>query len=176
MGKRSSFKRLEKDKYMTWDESAVKPLIHHLPVGTKYAEPCCGDMSLARNLGRHGMVCGYAADIDPPQDYPDIPGLDAMKLSADDIAECDYIITNPPWTRDVLHPMIDHFRKLKPTWLLFDADWMHTKQSALYMPYCWKIISVGRVKWIPNTKMTGKDNVCWYLFGDGIRATIFVGR
>ena len=47
--------------------------------------------------------------------------------------QCEYIITNPPWNRKILHPMIEHFADFKPTWLLFDADWMHTKQSTPYL-------------------------------------------
>ena len=62
------------------------------------------------------------------------------------------------------HPLIDALPRLAPTWLLFDADWMHTRQSAPLMHYCRKIVSVGRVKWIPGSKMTGKDNCAWYLF------------
>jgi len=176
MGKRSNFKRRKNDQYMTWDERAVKPLIPHLPMGAVYAEPCCGDMSLAKNLGKYGLVCGYASDIEPSAQCPESSSVDAMTLSDDDISKCDYIITNPPWTREILHPMLDHFRKMKPTWLLFDADWAHTKQSKQYMPYCWKIVSVGRVRWIPNSAMDGKDNVCWYQFGDEERETIFIGR
>jgi len=168
MGKRSEFKRRKNDAYMTWDKRAVLPLVPHIPVGARYAEPCCGDGSLITNLSSHGLICNYSGDI--------ATGQDAMALSDYNIQDCDYVITNPPWTRAILHPMIDHFRKLKPTWLLFDADWMHTKQAKPYMPYCWKIASVGRVRWIPDSKMDGKDNVCWYLFGDGVRATIFVGR
>jgi hypothetical protein len=75
-----------------------------------------------------------------------------------------HIITNPPWDRKILHPMITLFSALRPTWLLFDADWMHTKQSTEFQPYLRKIVSVGRVKWIPDSKMTGKDNCAWYLF------------
>lgn len=41
---------------------------------------------------------------------------------------------------------------------------MHTRQSAPLMHNCRKIVSVGRVKWIPGSKMTGKDNCAWYLF------------
>ena len=89
----------------------------------------------------------------------------------------DCIITNPPWSRDVLHPMITHFAAQGPTWLLFDADWMHTKQSAPYMPLLRKIVSVGRVKWIPDSPFTGKDNACWYLFDAATdSAAQFVGR
>ena len=45
--------------------------------------------------------------------------------------------------------MIEHFKSLKPTWLLFDADWMHTRQSVhlyemmKYIKYCSMIVSVG---------------------------------
>jgi hypothetical protein len=54
---------------------------------------------------------------------------------------------------------------------------MHTKQSAPFMPYLRKIVSVGRVKWIPDSKMTGKDNCAWYLFDqNGTGQTEFYGR
>ena len=96
------------------------------------------------------------------------------------LRDADHIITNPPWDRKILHPMIEHFASMRPTWLLFDADWMHTKQSTPYMDYCQKIVSVGRVKWIPDSKMTGKDNCAWYLFDQdptlAHEATKFYGR
>ena len=88
--------------------------------------------------------------------------------------ESGYIITNPPWDRTMLHPMIEHFTKLRPTWLLFDADWAHTKQSAPYMKKCAEIVSVGRIKWFGN--MTGKDNCAWYLFYNNEVETTFYGR
>ena len=60
--------------------------------------------------------------------------------------------------------MIEHFADFKPTWLLFDADWIHTKQSIPYLTMLKKVVSIGRVKWIEGTKSVGKDNCCWYLF------------
>jgi hypothetical protein len=61
--------------------------------------------------------------------------------------------------------MIEHFSNLRPTWLLFDADWMHTEQSSdLIRNRLVKIVSIGRVKWIEDSAGTGKDNCCWYLF------------
>ena len=86
----------------------------------------------------------------------DIIKKDALTSSSS--TNIDYFITNPPWTRDILHPLIINLSNQRPTWLLFDADWMHTKQSREYMERCIKIISVGRLKWIPDSKMTGKDN------------------
>ncbi|WP_456389017.1 hypothetical protein [Profundibacter sp.] len=98
-------------------------------------------------------------------------------MSESDISGADLIITNPPWDRKILHPMIEHFSALRPTWLLFDADWVHTRQSAPFMPWLHKIVSVGRVKWIPDSKMTGKDNCAWHLFDQHTTGqTVFVGR
>ena len=79
--------------------------------------------------------------------------------------DTDLIITNPPWSREVLHDTIMHLSAIRPTWLVvlcrLDA---HDTSYSEYLPYCQKIQSVGRVKWFPETPHTGKDNVCWYLF------------
>lgn len=172
MGKRSNFERVDRDWYPTPYE-AVVPLLPHLPCGFRYVEPCCGDGALINHLGGNG--CQFFSDIDPKMPYAAC--MDFERLEYDHVRGADYIITNPPWDRKILHPMIEHFCNLKPTWLLFDADWMHTRQSAPYMKWLVKIVSVGRVKWIPDSKMTGKDNCAWYLFDawhDGV--TEFVGR
>jgi hypothetical protein len=88
-----------------------------------------------------------------------------------------FAITNPPWDRKILHPLIDNFLGICPTWLLFDADWMHTKQSATFMTYCKTVVSVGRVKWIEGSKSQGKDNCAWYLFDySSEEQTRFYGR
>lgn len=114
-----------------------------------------------------------ASDIEPRGE--DVREQDA--LAALWVGIADYIITNPPWDRTILHPMINHFAHQGPTWLLFDADWMHTRQSAPFTPYLRKIVSVGRVKWIPDSPFTGKDNCCWYLFDQTTdRPAQFVGR
>lgn len=180
MGKRSDFARRPQDAYDTPPE-AVAPLIPHLPesrhnrFGVKYAEPCAGDGALIRAMHEYGIRCVYAGDSQPRADW--ITKRGARQWKGEGLSDRDFIITNPPWTRTILHPMIEHFSDMRPTWLLFDADWMHTRQAA---PYLWrlrKIVSVGRVKWIPDSPHTGKDNCCWYLFdarGEG--PTEFVGR
>lgn len=171
MGKRSNFERNPRDFYRT-PFAAVTPLLPYLH-GRTFAEPCAGDGYLINHLELLGMKCVHASDIEPQK--LDIDAMDALNFTAPDHA--DYIITNPPWDRKLLHPMIEHFRKQRPTWLLFDADWMHTLQAAPYLPYCHVIVSVGRVKWIPDSKMTGKDNCCWYLFDNHIAFnTVFKGR
>lgn len=139
---------------------AVYPLLPHLLPGTRFAEPCAGNGALVVWLEAAGMRCTDKSDIDP-QAWS-VANLDAFDFVPG--LHTEMIITNPPWDRKVLHPMIEHFSYWKPTWLLFDADWMHTKQAAPYLRYCRKIVSVGRVKWIPDSKMTGKDNCAWYLF------------
>lgn len=175
MGKRSSFERIPRDFYPT-PESAVLPLLPHLAAGTWFCEPCAGDGALVRHLEQAGHCCTYASDIEPR-------GQSIARLDAADLTEkhqwmrWDVIITNPPWSRDILHPLISHLSALKPTWLLFDADWMHTKQAGPFMPLLRKIVSVGRVKWIPDSPFTGKDNCCWYFFDANSQAPAeFVGR
>ena len=76
----------------------------------------------------------------------------------------DFIITNPPWTRRILHPMIERFRNIRPTWLLFDGDWMFTKQAKPYLDYCAKIVPTPRIKWIEDSPYSAKDNTAWFMF------------
>lgn len=175
VGKRSSFERRERDFYPTPLE-AVLPLLPHLPTTVAFAEPCAGDGSLIRHLESFGHRCGFASDIEPLDD--EIECRDAMTINRQDLGlSWSVIITNPPWSRDVLHPMITHLSRLGPTWLLFDADWLHTRQSAPYLRILHKVVSVGRVKWIPDSKMTGKDNCAWYLFdARPAENTLFFGR
>lgn len=182
MGKRSDFARVERDFYPT-PIKAVEPLIDHLPMREfMFVEPCAGDGRLIKHIWDltegHG-VCGFASDIEPAgsnvSDSP-IKRKDALSLLFTDI-RVDFCITNPPWERKFLHEFIEWYVPQMPTWLLFDADWMHTKQSAMYMTYCKKVVSVGRVKWIEGSKSVGKDNCCWYLFDyDHKGPTEFCGR
>lgn len=161
MGKRSDFERNPRDFYPTPLE-AVVPLIPHLHYAGSFAEPCAGDGSLIRHVEELDkyIACALAWDIEPQANW--IEKRDAFELRDMDSFDC--IITNPPWSRDVLHLMIDHFRNIAPTWLLIDADWAYTKQAKPYLKYCSDIVVVGRVKWIPESKMTGKDNCAWYQF------------
>lgn len=176
MGKRSAFERIPRDFYPT-PESAVLPLLPHLSAVSLFIEPCYGDGALADALRKHGHYCIGAADIEKRKEH--VSELDARK--AEYLHRVNFtpncFITNPPWSRDVLHPIIHNLSRQLQTWLLFDADWMHTRQSAPFMPYLRKIVSVGRVKWIPDSPFTGKDNCCWYLFDQTSEAPAqFVGR
>ena len=170
MGKRSDFERKPRDFYPTPME-AVEPLLPHLPEDFLFAEPCAGNGALIKHLETKG-ICMWASDIEPQA--KGICECDYSDIGFDELIESEYVITNPPWDRKILHPMIEYFAPRIRTWLLFDADWMHTKQSAPYMKMCSKIVSVGRIKWFGN--MTGKDNCVWYLFDRKVNNTIFYGR
>jgi hypothetical protein len=173
MGKRSDFVRRPRDFYATPRE-AVLPLLPFLPKKVLFDEPCCGDGALACVLEEEGHSCASATDI-APQGYGDVG--DAMALT-----QCfgSMFITNPPWDRAILHAIIERLSPLAPTWLLIDAPWMHTKQAAPYLRHCDKIVSIGRVKWIPGSACGGKDDCCWYLFSGERRAAahapLFFGR
>lgn len=171
VGKRSDFVRRERDWYPTPRE-AVVPLLAHLAPRTIFIEPCAGDGRLIEHLRAEGHRCAMAYDIEPQAS--NIFEADARDLS-DDFADC--YITNPPWKRSTLHAIIENLSCRLPTWLLFDADWMHTRQSAQLIPHLRKIVSVGRVKWIPDSPFTGKDNCAWHLFDQTSEAPAqFIGR
>ena len=179
MAKRTLVKKIrhKADKYYT-PERPVRPLIPHLPDEFTFFEPCAGDGRLARHIcAMHpGARCVGMMDIEP--DHEDVRMGDALRLQPEMVAEADFIITNPPWSRGILHALIPRFSRLKPTWLLYDADWMHTGQSEPYLQYLRAIVSVGRVRWFEDSKMDGKDNVAWYRFGEprDNNKTIFIGR
>jgi hypothetical protein len=154
MGKRSSgFERIPRDFYPT-PAPAVPPLIPHLRGVRTFAEPCCGDGALVRHLESHGLRCTYQGDI--------ADGRDALTIT--DYGDAHVIITNPPYTRPLMHALIEHFTRILPTWLLLESDWAYTKQAAPFMPCCSDIVSVGRLRWIEGTKMSSKDNFGWYRF------------
>lgn len=171
MGKRSEFKRVARDAYDT-PPGVVVPLIPFLRHGAMFSEPCAGNGSLIRALHVHGFQCQDAMDIEP-RDW-EIRRGDAL---ADDLGHPEQFITNSPWHRKILHPLIERLSDIAPAWLLFDADWVHTKQAIPYLPRLRCIVSVGRVIWIPGTKMTGKDNCAWHLFTrPSDEPTVFHGR
>ena len=119
-----------------------------------FAEPCAGDGALVRHLEGFGLHCVYAGDIRHGQDA----------IERDDYGEADVIITNLPSSRDLMHRLIAQFQNIRPTWLLLDADWAHTKQAVPFLPHTLHIVAVGRQKWIEGSKYTGRDNCAWYKF------------
>ena len=101
MGKRSNFERNPRDFYPTPFE-AVEPLIEHLPREFGFAEPCAGDGALCGHLEHYGGICMWASDIEPQ--HEGILTDDYVDIGEENCLESDYIITNPPWDRKILHP------------------------------------------------------------------------
>jgi hypothetical protein len=167
MGKRSNFGRREADFYPT-PRAAVVPLIPYMRGIRTFAEPCAGDGDLVRHLESFGLRCVYAGDIRAGQDA----------LAVDTYGPADAIITNPPYTRDVMHRLIVHFQRIAPTWLLLPHDWSANKGSASYLQCCSDIVAVGRLKWIPDSEHSGSyENSSWYRFDAGHRSgPVFHGR
>ena len=171
MGKRSNFERRERNSYDT-PYAAVIPLLEHLSESTAFIEPCAGKNALINHLTQNGHKCLYASDI-----YPRHENIAMQCVFERPFHPEGLIITNPPWDRKILHPFIEKVvAEDRVAWLLFDADWCHTKQSILFMPHIAEIVSIGRVKWIEGSKNTGKDNCAWYKIRRDAKQTIFHGR
>ena len=107
-----------------------------------------------RHLEANGLRCVYVGDIRTGQDA----------LALDQYGGAQVVITNPPYTRPLMHALIWHFARILPTWLLLETDWASTKQAAPFMPSCSDMVSVGRLCWIEGTTMSGKQNFAWYRF------------
>lgn len=173
MSKRTDFPRRKNDAYLTWDKRALPPLLPNLMPATRFIEPCAGRGDLIDQLETAGHHCVEAWDIEPQRG--DILKVDAFTIKADHDFDC--YITNPPWTRAILHPLIMHLCAQKPTWLLFDADWMHNLSSGQYLKHCSKIVSTPRLKWIEGTDQASVDNCAWYLFDiNHVSYPVMMGR
>ncbi len=181
MGKRSEFERNPRDFYETPYAAAV-PVIEHLDPLGKYAEVCAGNFLLCYHLIYNGLEVAHASDIKPTD--PRVTKIDALKLTAKMLQGCTHIITNPPWEKrpdkgEIFNHIMRHLLSIfaGEIWVLLDADYLHTVQANEFKKYCVKVVSVGRVKWIPGSKNTGKDNCAWYCFKRGHQGgTKFVWR
>ena len=166
MGKRSDFERNAHDSYPTPYE-AVLPLLRFLANVHTFAEPCAGAGALVHHLEKHRLRCVFRSDIVQSANETQLL-LDARRLCVGNLSnKPDAFITNPPWTRDVLHEIIDNLKWLAPTWLLLSADWLFNKSSAEYLPDATDIVAIGRVKWMPESEHAGKENACWVRFVGG---------
>lgn len=152
--------RHRNDFYPTVDARAVIPLLPFLESEALFVEPCAGDGSLIALLEAQGLRCYGRFDIAPVCPY--IPRRDLFTLT-----QCERrFITNPPWSRGVLHPLIAHLVPLADeVWLLFDSQWCQTKQSrALGERWCTDIVAVGRLKWFMGSRNDATDDCSWYRF------------
>ena len=111
-------------------------------------------------LEAHGFACSQAFDLVPRR--ADIEQADATTARVS-----GRVVTNPPWSRPLLHAIIANLASQVETWLLFDAAWAFTRQAAPLLPLCHKIVVVGRLKWEPGTPHDAQDDCAWYQFGPG---------
>jgi len=178
MGKREETKKPKspRDFYATIDPDAVKPLLPFVR-GMTYAEPCAGDGDLVDLLGWGN--CFWMSDIEPNEDLQIT--YDASVIPLDTFSGVDCIITNPPFSKAILLPIMDHLMQSGiPLWLLLPADIMHNKYMSPYMLKCKTVVSIGRLCWFPN-EVTGKlvkgvDNYCWFEYVNYETPTTFHGR
>lgn len=172
MGKRSDFERRKNDFYATPERGVMHLHDHFKLPDVRYIEPCAGDGTLIKHMATYGAQCVMASDIDPLEAGENvcksqISTLDVFDADWEFLADqyhADYFITNPPWTRSILHPLIEILSDVRPTWLLFDANWLNTKQARPFSERLVRFAPVGRLKWIKDSKNTGKDDSAWYLF------------
>lgn len=162
MGKRSEFERKPRDLYRTWDRRAIAALLPHLHPRTRFIEPCAGAGDLVRQLEEAGHECVGASDIVPLAEGIDQADALTLKMDAEYYGSVIWV-TNPPWSRPILHALVSHLADQAPLWILIDADWVHTKQAIPFLPRIKKIVSIGRLRWEENTTMDGKDNCVWIL-------------
>lgn len=166
MGTQKARKR--NDFYPTIDPRAARALAAFLSAGTVYAEPCAGLGDLIGLLDAHGLVCDWALELEPQDEclrnrWP-IGRGNALSLTAADVGAATCFITNPAWSRPILHALIAHLAAILPTWLLFDASWKYTQQAAALGRYCTDVVSVGRLKWFAGSKYDPPDDCAWYRF------------
>lgn len=155
--------RRSRDFYRTWDPRAVAPLLRFLPQQCRFIEPCAGAGDLTDQLTAHGHQCLLQCDIEPQR--PDILQYNALHFSRDLRRHGVLYITNPPWRRDWLHPLIMHLSEQADTWLLFDAGWVHNKTTPPEVRQRLAAqVSVGRVKWFEDSEHDYSKDIAWHLF------------
>ena len=174
MGKRSGFERTPRDYYRTFDPKAGIALKPYVKENSTYIEPFAGAGDLINQLTY--LNCVGKSDIEPQVEG--IETKDAFLYTEADFTNVDFCISNPPWDRKLLHPLIEHFANIVPTWYLHDSDWLFNKSSSpLISKYLVKVVTIGRMRWQEDTNMSGKDNCIWALYDvKKSEPTIFHGR
>ena len=115
---------------------ALLPAVQASRQTREFIEPCCGAGYLVGHLKRAGHVLVGAHDLSD----------DAEVRSATTTFEDGVVfVTNPPWRRDVLHPIILNLSRQAETWLLIDAGCQShiTRQSEPYLPRLGTIVSAA---------------------------------
>jgi hypothetical protein len=155
MGMYSDFPRVAGDRYFT-PFSATLPLAPFLAGVRTFAEPCKGDGELVAHVESHGPLCIHSGDIAEGVDALNDPELEQLVV--------DRIITNPPYKWKLLKPLIQRFVTIAPTWLLLEDRFLFGERSGPFMRICTDVVTIGRVKWFPDTEHASRINYAWFLF------------
>jgi len=154
--------------YPTIDPRAIPPLLQHVPPGTVFAEPCAGAGDLIHLLEQAGLVCAWGLELEPQGSclrnrWPIGVG-NALSLTKASLGPATVLISNLPWERSWLHPLIRHLAAIAPLWSLHDASWAYTQQAAAFRPLLTDVVAVGRLKWFEGSKYDPPDDCAWYRF------------
>ena len=154
--------------YPTIDPRCVAPLLAHVPAGTRFAEPGAGAGDLIHLLEAAGLVCEWGLELEPQSEglanrWPIGIG-NALSLTVRDLHGATLFISNLPWERSWLHPLIWHLAAIAPLWSLHDASWAYTQQAAPFRPILTDVVAVGRLKWFEGSKYDPADDCAWYRF------------
>jgi len=156
-------KRTPDTTFRAWwptPQAAAQPLLPYLPPATSFIEPCAGDGALVAHLAAAGHLCLSASDIAPLGDF--IDQADALSLPQHGL-----IITNPPFERRLLVPLLYHWLPHQPAWLLLPTDSLINLWFAPFASYLAEIVPVGRISWLANG-VHGKDNHAWLRFNPAV--------
>jgi hypothetical protein len=163
--RRSRYLKKARGLYETREPRAVEALSTYLPPGSRFIEPCAASGRLRGHLIAHpnGYTCDRASDIVPLAS--DVERKDVFSYTSADVAPGAAFITNPPYDRDVLDPLIAHLSDVAPTWLLLYVGWLFAQESA---PLCDRmrfIVPLGhRPRWFDGKGSETRD-FAWVLFG-----------
>jgi hypothetical protein len=168
MGKRSDFKRIERDAYNT-PLGAALPLLTLLESATRFIEPCVGEGDLRSHLEAAGHPLRRRLRLS----FPRRPLCRLQHSRGRDLRHQSSVLG--PARKPA---SLDRQPRESGTGLaVMNANWLHNKSSAAVMPRLKTIVSVGRVRWIVGSPYTSKDDVAWMLFGTQDGSPIrFIGR
>ena len=140
-GGNTAYNRVESDYYPTPPE-VTEALLHELelPSGTRIWEPACGEGHMANVFKAHGLAV-TATDIQD-QGY----GVGGTDFLTTEPVECDWIITNPPFS--LAEQFIRRCAEMnKPFALLLKSQYWHARsrmplfrecQPTLVLPLTWR--------------------------------------
>jgi hypothetical protein len=125
----------------------------------RFVEPCAGDGRLKNVLVDKGLCCVAAIDINPRRG--DIGVGDAASLIG--LAPHIPVVTNPPWARKLLEPILSNLLGQTTLWLLLPLDYLSNQWTGFAIKHVNCIIPLGRVSWLENGK-GGMENSAWFRF------------